>query len=314
MTHDILERLRANANGNPVLADAIAEIERLRKLTQGARPKVFIALPAYGQMVTAQTTSTLVDIIKTFTEQQMLGGFGTLSFPSIMELRNLFLSVWYYKIQTSHMLMIDNDMQFSTQLIMDMLAFDKPVVGALCPKRKLPLEFAGRAKPGECRVINNFLEVDGVGGAILMIKREAIDAMIVKHPEILDTKSIKGHAAKQLMEEQGITTLIRGFDEMKVDGEHFSEDLSFCKRAQACGFDIWANIGHEVTHVGPYEFKARYLDMIKDQIKQTSVPVEQVGIEAAGGSGGPVISVPALPTLPSLHPVARSLPRLQCRT
>ncbi len=267
ISSDIIERLKQATNGNPVIGDAIAEIERLRKIAAQAKPKLFICLPAYGQQVTAQTCSTLVNLVKFLTEQQMLGGFGTLSFPSITELRNLFLSIWYYKVGTSHMLMIDNDMQFDVQLIVDMLAFDKPVLGALCPKRKLPIEYAGRAKPGECRVVNNFLEVDGVGGAIMMIKREAVDALIQKFPDILDTKSPKNHAAKQLMEEQGITTLIRAFDEMKIDGEHFSEDLSFCKRAQACGFDIWANIGHEITHVGPHEFKARYLDQIKDQIK-----------------------------------------------
>lgn len=270
---DIIESLKQSGNGNPVVADAISEIERLRKIAAYAKPKVFICLPAYGQQVTAQTCSTLVNLVKFLTEHQMLGGFGTLSFPSIMELRNIFLSIWYYKVQTSHLLMIDNDMQFDTQLILDMLNFDKPVLGALCPKRKFPIEYAGRAKSGECRVINNFLEVDGVGGAVMMIKREAVDAIIAKHPEILDSKSPKNHAAKQLMEEQGITTLIRAFDEMKIDGEHFSEDLSFCKRAQACGFDIWANIGHEITHVGPHEFKARYLDVIQDQIKK---PIDSV--------------------------------------
>ncbi len=296
ISSDIIERLKQATNGNPVIGDAIAEIERLRKIAAQAKPKLFICLPAYGQQVTAQTCSTLVNLVKFLTEQQMLGGFGTLSFPSITELRNLFLSIWYYKVGTSHMLMIDNDMQFDVQLIVDMLAFDKPVLGALCPKRKLPIEYAGRAKPGECRVVNNFLEVDGVGGAIMMIKREAVDAIIAKYPDILDTKSPKNHAAKQLMEEQGITTLIRAFDEMKIDGEHFSEDLSFCKRAQGAGFDIWANIGHEITHVGPHEFKAKYLDQIKDQIK-SGEPKPSQGI-AASFNGLPPEQIDALKQVP----------------
>ena len=39
---DILARLKDSANGNPVLHDAIVEIERLRKLSQFAKPKIFM--------------------------------------------------------------------------------------------------------------------------------------------------------------------------------------------------------------------------------------------------------------------------------
>src|SRR5262249_34139906 len=92
--------------------------------------RVFCAVPAYGQVMMTGTVSSLMALQRTMQQHSIDGGFGTLSYPDIVEIRNIFLSIWYDKIQTSHMLFIDADMGFSPQLIMDMMAFDKPLVGA----------------------------------------------------------------------------------------------------------------------------------------------------------------------------------------
>jgi len=220
-------------------------------------------------------------------EHGIAGGFGTLAFPDIVEIRNLFLTIWYDKVQSSHLLFIDDDMGFEPQLILDMLALNKPLVGALCPKRKLPIEFAGRAKAGECRIVNGHMEVDGVGGAIMLIRRDCVDAIIKANPDVIDTKSIAGHAAKVLLDEHGCDRMIKAFNKIWRDGEEFSEDLSFCLRwkeaapAEYQGPDgkgeVWANIAHMISHVGQHEFQGRYLDLIKDQI--TQAPKEPLPME-----------------------------------
>lgn len=240
-------------------------------------PKIFVATPAYGQIITAQTTSTIVALTRELMLRDLAGGFGTLSYPDIVEIRNIFLSIWYDKIKTSHMLFIDADMSFDPAIVLDMITFKRPlndgamtapgVVGAVCPKKKYPLEFAGRAKLGDSRIINNFMEVDGVGGAIMMIRRDVIDTMIEKFPDLVDNKSVKNHAAKDLLAGQGVTRLLRFFDKMVIEDETFSEDLSFCHRWHQCGGDVWGNIGYPITHVGMHEFTGKYHDMIKDHIR-----------------------------------------------
>lgn len=249
------------------------------------RPSVFIAVPAYGQIVTGQTCTSLIGLTRALLQNGMAGGFGTLSFPDISEIRNIFLTIWYDTIKSSHLLFIDADMGFDPQLVLDMLAFDKPLVGALCPKRKLPIEFAGRAKAGNCRIVNGHMEVDGVGGAVMLIRRDAVDAILAKDPELIDEVTVKNHAARELLDQHKITRLLRPFDKLVVNRETFSEDLSFCIRyRQATGGDVWANIMHKITHVGPHEFSGQYYEHIKDMIRPEP-----------GEEGTPTPSLEAIP-------------------
>lgn len=235
-------------------------------------PKVFTFVPAYGQMMTAQTASSLLSTQRLLIQNNLDGGFGTLSYPDIVEIRNIALSLWYDRIQTSHMLFYDADMSNSSDLIMDMIRFNRPLVGALCPKKKLPIEFAGRAQMGDVPVVDGFMKVAGIGGAIMLISREVVTAMLAREPELSDTVTVKNHAAKGILEGQGVTRLIKAFNKVSIDGEEFSEDLSFCHRWTACGGEIWANIMHPVTHVGMYEYQGRYYDHIKDHIRGVNDP------------------------------------------
>lgn len=233
--------------------------------------KITICLPAYGQTNFTQTTSSLIALNRELVQRGLDGGFMTLSYPDIVEVRNIFTSIWMDRIQTSHMLFIDADMGFAPQLVLDMLAFDKPLVGALCPKKKVPLEFAGRAKPGDARVVNGHMEVNGIGGALTLIKREVVTSMLAKFPDLDDRVSVKNHAAREILEQNGVQRMIRVFDPLWVDGEKFSEDLSFSIRWQQCGGEIWANIMHEVCHVGLYEYKGLFYETIKDHIRPAEV-------------------------------------------
>lgn len=248
------------------------------------KPKIFIAVPAYGQSMCAQTVSTIMNLDRLLTSTEMFGGFGTLSFPDIVEVRDIFLSIWYDKILTSHLLFIDSDMAFDPQLIVDMIKMDKPLVGALCPKRRLPIEFAGRAMQGKCDIINGFMEVHGVGGAIMLIRRDCIDAILAKFPEISDTVTVANHASKDLFAKYDAKRLIRAFDHVTMNGEKFSEDLSLCWRWHQAAPEkwrlardptqaqVWANITYPITHVGPHEFVGAYIDQIRDQINIEPIP------------------------------------------
>jgi len=250
------------------------------------KPKIFVACPAYGQIMQAQTVSTLMALDRMLMATDMAGGFGTLSFPDIVEVRDIFLTIWYDRINTSHLLFIDSDMAFDPQLVVDMIRMDKPLVGALCPKRKLPLEFAGRAMTGKCDIVNGFMEVHGVGGAITLIRRDCVDAIMAKFPEISDTVTVANHASKDLFDKHNVKRLIRAFDHITIEGEKFSEDLSFCWRWHQAAPEqwrlprdpsraqVWANITYPITHVGPHEFVGAYIDQIRDQINVAPAKAE----------------------------------------
>ena len=235
--------------------------------------KVFIFVPAFGQTVTASTFLTTHALQQTFAAKGIGGGISTLSFPDIAELRNMAITIFYDAMpDVSHILFIDADMGFSPQLVLDMMTFGEPLVGAIYPQRKLPVSWAGSGT-GEAMAERrgDFMRVEGVGMGCCLIAREVITKMLATMPEIVDTR-MNLHPAQQTLKEAGVNRVIRAFDKIDIpDRGIISEDLSFCLRAAKCGIQTWAAIGHRISHVGPFDFGARYLDMVEASTAQPTV-------------------------------------------
>jgi len=188
-----------------------------------------------------------------------------MSYPDLEDLRAMFLTVWFDKVDASHILFVDADMMWEPQLVLDMIDFDKPLVGCLYPKRTLPISWVGSALAGEQQIENGFLKVEGIGFGITLVSRECVQAMIDGGHVEIDT-DLTAHTAGQMLKSQGITRMIRAFDKIKLPGRRLSEDFSFCERYKRSGGDVWAAINHRVTHIGDYGFVGRYADGLK--IKQ----------------------------------------------
>jgi len=221
--------------------------------------KVFIAFPAFGQVNTAFTTASLVAMTRFLAERKQFGGFAQMSYPDLEDLRAMFITIFFDKIDATHILFVDADMKFEPQLVLDMIDFDKPLVGCLYPKRTLPIQWVGSKLKGPQEVQNGFLKVEGIGFGVTLISRECIKTMIdAGHVEI-DTE-LHAHTAGIMLQSQGIERMIRAFDKIKLPDRKLSEDYSFCERARRSGMDVWAAINHKVTHIGDYGFSGRFAD------------------------------------------------------
>lgn len=229
------------------------------------KPNIFIALPIYGGYATTEFMMSCIELAQALQKQNIGCKFGSLSFPDIVEVRNIFASIFYDKTpQATHCLMMDFDMAFSPQLIVDMLDSEHPLVGIIPVKKRLPYEFVGRGNEVEGEPVNGYLEVDGVGAGILMFSREVISEMLLKCPDVIDPFPINKHPASELILSQGLTRLLRPFDPIvNMEIGRLSEDLSFSRRwKHQCGGHIWANIQHAVGHIGKHEYKAAYQDFL----------------------------------------------------
>ena len=236
--------------------------------------KLLIAVPAFGQIVTATTFLCTHALQQALAARGIGGGVTTLSFPDIAELRNLFLSIWYDSLpDTTHLLFIDADMGFPPELVFDMLTLGEPIVGSIYAQRKFPLSWAGSGT-GETMSERrgNFMKVEGVGMGCTLIHRSAITKMLEKFPELVDTR-IDMHPARDTLLQSGTKRIIRLFQCMDIpERGMLSEDLSFCMRWNQCGGSVWGAIGYRLSHVGPHDFGARYLDQIEQaQMQQAMV-------------------------------------------
>lgn len=269
---------------------------------------IFIFVPAFGQIITATTFLTTHALQQQLAAKAIGGGISTMSFPDIAELRAMALTIWYDAMPNStHLLFIDADMGFPPDLVLDMIMFDEPLVGTIYPQRKAPLSWAGSGtgKPVTERR-GNFMLVEGVGMGCCLIRRDLVTKMLEQMPEMVDTR-LNLHPAGDTIKQAGANRLIRAFEKLDLpDRGVVSEDLSFCLRWNQCGGQVWAAIGHRISHVGPYDYAGCYLDMVEAQQaqQQTIVPLPQT---AGGTASNELLTiVDELPRMDSPVPVAEA--------
>jgi hypothetical protein len=237
---------------------------------------VSIMVPAGLRMMLADTAQSLYDVGQLLSGQEIPSRFKWISCAEIVNLRNLFITLWYYKQpQASHLLMVDADMHFSPHMVWDMLQFGKPITGCFYARREFPVSVVGKAlndTDTDQDVVDGHLKVDGVGGGVLLIKRTAITEMIEKMPDIVDTTN--AHSVAGALASYELPHLLRPFDVVKVpEGGQLSEDLSFCWRWRQCGGEVWANVRHPIGHVGPHEWVIRYEEHLIAKGKQAVTEV-----------------------------------------
>src|SRR5579863_4131941 len=106
--------------------------------------KVFIFIPAFGQIVTTATFLSSHALHGALTMKGIGALVGSLSFPDIAELRNMVFTIWHDTMpDVDYLLFIDADMAFDPNLVLDMFLFYEPLVGTIYPQRKIPLSWAG---------------------------------------------------------------------------------------------------------------------------------------------------------------------------
>jgi hypothetical protein len=242
-----------------------------------ASNKILIATPAFGEVFYTPYVHSMFRLHRALTPKNWRLSFASIAYSDIIEARNFLLTQWFDKTDCSHLLFVDADMGFEAELVLDMLALKKPLVGTIYTRRQIDLgRLAKLAAGGErsdnaiarahdfivrpmrsrpVRRINGFIEVEGCGAGLLLIQRACIAAMLKKMPDISDTQAPKtAPIAKTL------SRLIRAFDPIITNGGRLSEDFSFCHRWRSCSGEIWARADKTVTHIGLHRFEARYAD------------------------------------------------------
>lgn len=237
-----------------------------------AKSKVFVAVPAFGHNCSAHTMASLVDLVPPLMVKGIWGGLSTLTYPDIAELRNMFLTLWYDQIQSSHILFVDADMSFPFQLVLDMINFDAEVTGCLYPKKTIPISFVGRPKDNAPEAQReavmktdhgNFMEVEGVGFGVTLVSRKSVDRILENNFADIDNDfAFESFTGSKMLASFGVKRLIRAFDSVKTERGRLSEDLSYCWRQRQAGGKVWASIDHAITHVGQYGYTGKYSDLL----------------------------------------------------
>lgn len=237
------------------------------KALKGLPNNLIIFCPAFGENVNAKTMISIAKVAHIMGCLDVNVIISSISFPDIATLRNSVFTAWMEgTIKASHLLWVDADMAFEPQLILDMLAWDVPFIGAIYPQKRYdPEDYTKKFwvvhstnSPKRISEDMNYLEVDGLGFGCVLMRRDLGEKMIEAYPDLI-VDDLEGDAMANILESMGCNRIINVFDLMREpSGKKVSEDYSFCRRWKAIDGEIWACADHELTHVGPHAWKGNF--------------------------------------------------------
>lgn len=205
-------------------------------------PNIFLALPAYDGKIHWETTHSIIN------EMMVASNLGfkikLVIHPGnsiIQRARNLLL-MQFLETDCTHIMFIDSDVAWEMGKVCHLARANVEIVGGAYPVKREPEQYMVRylektelwadSKTG-------FLEVEGVPGGFLCIRRDVIEGMIKQNP--------------QLLYEEGAATDNKAyllFDMPLENGQHWGEDMWFCRLARKCGYKVWLDPEINFLHIG----------------------------------------------------------------
>lgn len=209
----------------------------LVKYTDRPRPKVFIPIPAYDWKTEVHFQASLMAAYHgCHAEIKHTWGMG----DGVARTRNN--QAWHFLTQTDaeYFFPIDSDIVFDPVQLDRIVSHGLPICGGLYPKKQGMLSWVVSSLPGETAALDtHLLKVRETGTGFLCIRRDVLEAMVKRFPEIAYRGDPDPNATRWDF-----------FPMHAHHGRYLSEDWFFCARARECGFDVMVDISVQVNHVG----------------------------------------------------------------
>ena len=235
--------------------DEIAKVQKQQTPAQQGTPFDFtkvhlhIGIPCYGGMITEPCMTSFLRFTLLAQQVGLNWSLDTMVNESLIPRgRNNLMAKMMTNQSATHFMFIDADIRFQPESILQMIAYDKEVIGGLYPKKSLPINYVINLKP-QVTVQGDIYTVDTMGTGFLLFKRQVYEKLIKAHPE---TKYVDDIGLGKQYE-----PMMYAIFDTEIDhrGHYLSEDWTFCRRWQAIGGEIWAHSKTLLNHVGHYEFQ-----------------------------------------------------------
>ena len=224
-----------------------------------------IGIPCYGGMVSEPTMTSFLRFVLLASRAGLNWSLDTMVNESLITRgRNNLMAKMMTNTAATHFMFIDADIRFQPESILQMMAYDKDVIGGLYPKKALPVSYVINLKP-QTKIQGDIFTVDTMGTGFLMFKRNVYEKLIQAHPE---TKYVDDVGLGKQYEPMMYSIFDCEIDER---GHYLSEDWLFCRRWQALGGDIWADSRVLLNHSGHYEFKGDLSALERKGLKRVDV-------------------------------------------
>lgn len=208
---------------------------------------IMLAIPAYTGVVYLTTMRSIIadllslmraDVLVTI-EDETGGG-------DVRDVRAEIVAK-FLASKCTHLMMVDWDVCWQAGAILRLLNHDYDLCGGIYPDRKDPIHFT--VPPGSENEFpidqrTNCLEISGLHGGFMLIKREVLEKMT-------------GHYQTLYFERQG--RMLCGLFEAYWHGtSKLGEDYAFCQRWRDIGGKVWLDPSIQMGHVGTKVFAGQF--------------------------------------------------------
>ena len=238
------------------------------------KPRLYVATPCYGCTMTTMFMVSLMQLQAKCAQRGIECFCDFVGNESLITRARCILTARFLLSQSTHLLFIDADIGFNPDAVFRLLDADKDIATGVYPKKafnweevsrklsdpecKEPVHMMGldyniNIESNEARVENGLVKVLDSATGFMLTKRSVLEAM-AKHykKELGCVNDLPGDRS-----DPGYpTTYVALFDCMidPVSRRYLSEDYAFSRRAQALGFEVWADVTAPLCHVGNYTF------------------------------------------------------------
>ena len=236
-----------------------------------------IAIPTYGGMAVEHVES-LLRLQAWLSARGIRAQVVHQAMTEIARARNALAGRFLATKGATHLLFVDADMEFQPAAVEALIEANRPVVGAVYPKRKLhldrliaaarrlhdrdeiiasALDFVVSPDGDNADVIDGLCRVAGVGMGLCLIRREVFVRLLATGAMRLETVRDPGEDVRG--------EPVHGFfDQLLEGGDFYSEDMAFCRRWRTlCDGEVWGLLDQPIGHVGTMVFRSRMLDAFK---------------------------------------------------
>lgn len=206
--------------------------------------KVFLATPAFDGRCHVQYMTSVVDLSQNLLSMGIPLHKHIATSCSLLEAERNRLLKHFLESNCSHILCVDSDLGFSSESVLKMLLHDEPMICGLYPARQERCFIYRPLKQEDGAFIAHpegkpLLKMECVPAGFMLIKREVIEKLYEDNPDLMYQPKDKSHPPVCYL-----------FQTLLKDGEFWGEDLEFCNKVRASGFDIWVDPTVMFDHAG----------------------------------------------------------------
>ena len=258
---------------------------------------IFIATPCYGGQIGEPYFRSMMRFAILCNKYNIQYTISTLANESLVTRgRNTLNSFFMENKAATHLFFIDADIEFNPEDILRMVAYDKDIVVGAYPKKALnwtSIISAARADESETEetieghssnyVVNfdflkdengnhtpqvqiedNLVKLKDAGTGFMCIKKEVIQKMFDKHPEMKYVNDINV--------DQKFEPFMYALFDTIIDPDsrrYLSEDYMFCRTWQNMGGTVYLDPRTALNHVGHYTFRGNIRKLFTGENKHS---------------------------------------------